>query len=275
MALTVIDSYHLFAHAYPKRHILIDTLIFPVAKMSTLPVPQDEKMLHDYGWDSISWSVYKKDDAVFAVNTTSERYENIEVNYMGAESVPKKIAKSFRRRHKSIVNFGKWITKVDDGWLIGLNRGEFGAALYWYSNDGKSEYEISNDHVIQFMRRNDQIYALQGVTHLSYSGGTIQKIVKRDGKWESVLAVALPEAPKGADIDSRGDMIVGTSNGLYRVGQHFNIIPLVTNAFWNKEGYLYPKSLLIKDDVVYYGMRGGIYQYNLLTKKEEWLVKKP
>ncbi len=59
----------------------------------------------------------------------SKRYQDIEVHYMGAELLPEKIAKSLRRRHKSIVNFGRWIIKVDDGWLIGDNHGEFGAAL--------------------------------------------------------------------------------------------------------------------------------------------------
>jgi hypothetical protein len=26
--------------------------------------------------------------------------------------------------------------QVDDGWLVGFNHGEFGAALYWFSKDG-------------------------------------------------------------------------------------------------------------------------------------------
>ncbi len=87
--------------------------------------------------------------------------------------------------------------------------------------------------------------------------------------------MALPEAPEGAGVDSKGDMIVGTSNGLYRIDQHANIDTLITDPFWGRGHYLYPNNLLIKDDIVYFGMRDGIYKYNLITKKSEWLVKAP
>ena len=34
---------------------------------------------------------------------------------------------------------------------------------------------------------------------------------------------------------------------------------------------LYPNNLIIKDDIIYAGMRGKVYKYNLLTKKQDWL----
>ena len=40
--------------------------------------------------------------------------------------------------------------RVDDGWLVGFNKGEFGAALYWFSADGKQNYKISDHQVWEF-----------------------------------------------------------------------------------------------------------------------------
>ena len=40
--------------------------------------------------------------------------------------------------------------RVEDGWLVGFNQGEFGAALYWFNPDGKQNYKISNHQVVDF-----------------------------------------------------------------------------------------------------------------------------
>jgi hypothetical protein len=55
---------------------------------------------------------------------------------------------------------------VDDGWLVGFNQGEFGAALYWFSRDGKHSYKISDHQVVDFFSLQDDVYAFEGLARL-------------------------------------------------------------------------------------------------------------
>lgn len=42
--------------------------------------------------------------------------------------------------------------RVEDGWIVGFNAGEFGAGLWWFSPDGKTRRKISSHHVIEFFQ---------------------------------------------------------------------------------------------------------------------------
>ena len=48
-----------------------------------------------------------------------------------------------------------------------------------------------------------------------------------------------------------------------------NIYYVGSRGFW---GHLYPTSMVIQNDVVYVGMRKGVYKFDLATRKEEWLL---
>ena len=69
---------------------------------------------------------------------------------------------------------------VDDGWLVGFNHGEFGAALYWFSRDGKRHYEISRHHVVTFFALADGIHAIEGLAHGEVEGVQRLRPVERD-----------------------------------------------------------------------------------------------
>ena len=40
--------------------------------------------------------------------------------------------------------------RIDDGWLVGFNEGEFGAALYWFNTAGDRNYKLSDHQVVRF-----------------------------------------------------------------------------------------------------------------------------
>ena len=94
-------------------------------------------------------------------------------------------------------------------------------------------------------------------------------------------------------------MLVFTSSGLYSIDKEGNfdtlsvkfrrpIIPIIelpgsvdTLRVIHKPiekrpkwlwGFLYPTSMVIQNDVVYVGMRGGVFKFDLTTRKEEWLL---
>jgi len=73
---------------------------------------------------------------------------------------------------------GTALMRVEDGWLTGFNDGEFGAALYWFSRDGKQNYKISDHQVIDFFSGLDGIYAIEGLGHMGYVRGSVIRIAR-------------------------------------------------------------------------------------------------
>jgi len=63
--------------------------------------------------------------------------------------------------------------QVEDGWLVGFNHGEFGAALYWFNREGTHHYKISNHQVVAFFTLSDAVYAIEGLSHMGLSCGSV------------------------------------------------------------------------------------------------------
>ena len=72
--------------------------------------------------------------------------------------------------------------RVDDGWLIGFNHGEFGAALYWFSLDGNRNYKISDHQVVDFISTPDGFLAVEGLAHLGNLAGLPDPRHPREGR---------------------------------------------------------------------------------------------
>jgi hypothetical protein len=193
--------------------------------------------------------------------------------------------------------------QVHDGYLVGINKGEWGGGLYWYSKDGKENIEIFgsifSSPVIQFIKRDGKIFAITGLSHMGISCGNIIKIEKIEKKWIIEEYLKLPEAPCAIKLDHKENMLVFTTSGLYSIDKDANIetlskkllpqiIPVIevelsskTYSYKQKPlveqpmgvwAYLYPTSMVIQKRVVYVGMRGGVYKFDTSTKKEEWLM---
>jgi hypothetical protein len=159
--------------------------------------------------------------------------------------------------------------KVDDGYLVGFYRGEWGGSLFWFSKDGKKYYQISDDELVQFIKRNGKNYAIQGLAHLGMSEGGVIKIEKINGKWKSKEYLKLPTAPDAIALDN-DDFIIVTSKSLLKVDNNIKISVLIDRAVWYNG--LYPNSIVVKKNIVYAGMRAGVFKYNLTTNKQNWLL---
>ena len=172
--------------------------------------------------------------------------------------------------------------QVEDGYLVGFNRGEWGGGLYWFSKDGNEKEEIVNSllsGLVQFIKRDNKIYAITGLAHMGMSYGSVIKIEKEQQKWIVEEYLKLPDAPYAIQLDSKDNMLVFTSSGLYSIDKEANLDTLAVKYSQNTDiyprwlwGFLYPTSMVIQNDVLYVGMRGGVYKFDLATKKEEWLL---
>jgi len=165
------------------------------------------------------------------------------------------------------------VQEVDDGWLVGFNQGEFGAALYWFSNDGQQKYKISDDQVVDFMRTPRGIIAIEGLAHLGISGGSLIEIARSpDTKlWRSTTIQKLPEAPEAFVRLSNGTLIVILSDSLASFSQDYAMTVLIKCADW---GSLYSTSVAVSPDEskIYIGMRQFVVEVELGTKKVRYLV---
>lgn len=86
---------------------------------------------------------------------------------------------------------------VDGGWLIGINQGEFGGGLYWFSRDGKHSYKISDHHVVDFFTHPNGVHAIEGWHHIVVGQGSVIRIArpKARSRWQATSVVQLPDAP--------------------------------------------------------------------------------
>lgn len=163
--------------------------------------------------------------------------------------------------------------RVGDGWLVSFNEGEFGAALYWFSADGKRSYKISDHQVEEFLHLPDGVYAVEGLAHLMMNEGSLIQITRAGARsrWQARTIMRLPAAPQAASLTSDGTIILTLFDALVRVDHNHKIHRLLAPAPWN--GF-YPNSSVLVDheQKLYLGMRQYVAAFNLGTKKLRFLV---
>lgn len=162
-------------------------------------------------------------------------------------------------------------TRVEDGWLVGFNEGEFGAAFYWYSLDEKQRHKISNHHVISFFSRPDGVFAIEGLAHMMTSRGTLLRIHRPQGQWQASTVTQLPSAPHAVSVRSDNTTFITLADSLISVGPDFQITTLLSDPPWTS---LYPTSSVLSADEnkLYIGMHQFVGEFDLRSQKLRLLV---
>lgn len=179
--------------------------IYPIDKWKSYSITSNDDTLSKYNHDTKDWTVFLKGTKVFA--TVSRKKIS--------DTLPFKIIPTENDKYK--IGGSRSVIQVDDGFLVGFYRGEWGGNLYWFSKDGKQKYEISNHEIVQFIKRDNKIYAIEGLDHGSISEGSIIEVNKLDEKWRAIDYLKLPSAPAGIDLDINNRFIIITSNSLLTI----------------------------------------------------------
>lgn len=207
------------------------------------------------------WRVYAEGSKVFASTTHS------------AEATRERPG-----RPKFTPKADKWhggsaFFPVDDGWLVGFNQGEFGAALYWFSVDGQQSYRISDHQVVDFFSLSNGVHAIEGLAHMGVSKGSVIRIErpKAGARWQAVSVAKLPFAPYAVSLRRDGTALIALSDSLVSAGPDGKVHTLLANAPW--EGF-YPNSSIISPDEqrLYIGMRQFVGEFDLRTSKLRLLI---
>jgi len=209
------------------------------------------------------WRVFAERGQICAQLTTAKRPEQRERPKFTPKAGQFRGASSFAR--------------VDDGWLVGFNQGEFGAALYWFSPDGKRKYKVSDHQVVDFFSLADGLHAIEGLAHLSMSEGSIIRITRSQSKarWQASTVTKLPFAPYAVSVRRDGTMMITLSDSLVSVrDDRKNTTTLLPDAPW---GGLYPSSSVLSPDQqkLYIGMRQFVAEFDIPTKKLRLLIPSP
>jgi hypothetical protein len=165
--------------------------------------------------------------------------------------------------------------QVDDGWLVGFNHGEFGAALFWFSPDGNRNYKISDHQVVDFISTPDGILAVEGIAHMTTSRGSLIRIARAKGEkqWKANSLVTLPFAPYAVSRRRDGVLLITLSDCLVAVtlGDKAKVQTLLPDADW---GGFYPNSSALTSDErnLYIGMRQFVGKFDLQTGKLRFLL---
>ena len=191
------------------------------------------------------------------VSTEEWRELNYARNEFGVKIIDNKLdIEKVKERNKAEL-------KIDGGNLIGINRREWGGKLSFVpNNNDKKEIEIKKGNIKFVFEFNDKIYFIEGLAHLSYSGGAIFEL-KKDGEnfsYENIME--FDDAPEAFTIYGN-KLLIATHQNFYVV-ENFEKELIFENTFWSS---LYPNSIaVINNENVYMGIRSGLIKLDLTNK---------
>jgi len=210
-----------------------------------------------------SWIINKTNDSI--------KIKRNDFNYFKGDSLPfgqKEVAKKLDNQYSI-----RAVKKVEDGYIIGLNNGEFGGGLWFLSANGKSSYEIMPYRRIhQIFEFNAKLYVIEGLAHMGSNNGNLLEL-KKEGNWQVSQTYKLPGAPRFI-ITEKDNILIVTSEYLMSFNKYEKLIEVLKAPFY--WGSLYPSSAIIIDNDIYIAMRKGILKISKFkySPNYEWFVKK-
>ena len=161
---------------------------------------------------------------------------------------------------------------LEDGGLVGENRGEFGGAVWWEPRSGGRQ-RIAGANPVAFVRVDGVVYGLEGLAHIIIDTGSLVKFERRaDGSWQVTKTLDLGAAPYAVFPAADGRLLVAASGALLQVRPPSQVTVLHRNPVWRST---YPTSVVRnKVGTVYVGMRSAVARLSPSGSglKEDWLV---
>lgn len=161
--------------------------------------------------------------------------------------------------------------KIEGGTLVGIDRGEWGGQLSFKPEDTtKKSVAIKRGNIKFIFKFKDKIYFIEGLAHMSYSGGALFELNTTSKHFTFTKLVDFNDAPEAFAIYN-GKFLIATYENFYIV-QDFKKELVFKEVFWSG---LYPNSIAVIDDKnVFLGMRSGIVRLNLATKTMKFYMYK-
>jgi hypothetical protein len=165
--------------------------------------------------------------------------------------------------------------KVQDGWLLGFDAGEFGGGLWFEGTDG-SVSRLLEENVHGFVETARGVMIFAGLAHMMTDRGEVliaRYPIRVDTKLESLAP--LDGAPEAFTKTSPDEALVVTTHGVSRISSSGAHQALTRSMF----SLLYPNSIVsTPEGTIYVGMRLFVVRLLPAPKPgeytEQWLVPK-
>lgn len=112
----------------------------------------------------------------------------------------------------------KWpAVKVDDGWLVGVDMGEWGGQIAFKDLHGNVQVlaQLNTEDIYRML---PGPVAVTGLAHLSINEGCLYRIAKNPaGRWAVKKWRTLPGAPYGSVLLQDGRLLINCSGGIVLV----------------------------------------------------------
>jgi hypothetical protein len=215
---------------------------------------------------------HSKDNWVFS--KSGENWEIVRDNFKREKGDSFPFSPEFIDKNLKEIKGNRFVKKTADGYLVGLNKGEFGGGLYFIKPDGLDGYEMAGYlNIHNIFEYNSKYFAIEGLAHLGGQRGQIIEIFKEDTVWKYKSLTSLMEAPK-LITDYKNEKVIVTSQYVLKFGNDFKVSEILKSPiYW---GMLYPSSILIEKNDLYLAMRQGVLkikQFNS-TPEYEWYIPK-
>ena len=161
------------------------------------------------------------------------------------------------------------VLPVDDGFLVGWNRGEWGGELMRYSADGRQSYKISDAHVLAILPLDNMPLLIEGLAHGTSDEGQISQLRRINGRYTAVPYWKLPAAPRVSAVDKAGTIIMATGNSVFALSRNGHFRTIISEARWDNAAWA--NSIVLKDGFAYIGMGSAVLKLRLSDGRERWL----
>lgn len=151
------------------------------------------------------------------------KYKSVVISYGACDEEQQKVdnpngiievnASNIVEHRKSIYQTPQIALKIEDGWLVGSDSGEWGGELVHISS--------TNEHTILLKENVEDIYKLgeryiatTGLAHLSMNDGVIYELYKdKSDNWKNRPWRILPGAPRTSWFVDTGELLINTVGG--------------------------------------------------------------
>jgi hypothetical protein len=213
----------------------------------------------DTDWGPIAWQVATAGDGGITIRATSD----LEPDTGPALPFPRSKKRHHGRQH---------VLELPDGFLVGVDRGEWGGRLDFFARDGNRVAKLASTNTNGVVRIADNIISLHGLDHLRMRSGSVRFWTRGDQHQ------FLPAGEHELDGGPKCFVVAGnllwvlTSGGLWKIdgrevrrAHAVDVVPLS------------PSSLVVDSaGDVWAGMRHFVLHFKQRGDgfDEEWLVEK-
>jgi hypothetical protein len=109
------------------------------------------------------------------------------------------------------------VVELQDGRLIGENRGEFGGDVWWEPLNGERQ-AVARTNVVAFVHLGGGLFGLTGLAHLTLNTGSLVRFDREPGPaWRMEQVLDLGAAPYAFSVTGDGGLLVVLSGSVATV----------------------------------------------------------